>query len=62
MLRERRSRPQRTLALMVDLGIELIAVEDRFAAAKFMEDAGVPLRVIARVIAEPALRRSAPTR
>lgn len=59
MWRERRSRPQRTLAMMVELGIELIAIEGRFAAAAFMEDAGVPLRVIVRVIAEPALRRRA---
>ena len=56
-LRERRSRPQRTMAMVVELAIDLIDTEGRFAAAKFMEDAGVPLRVIARVIAEPENRR-----
>ncbi|TFW17273.1 hypothetical protein [Duganella callida] len=58
-LRARRSRPQQTMAMVVDLGIELINAEGRYVAAKFMEDAGVPLRVIARVIAEPELRRGA---
>ena len=56
---ERRSRPQRTMAMMVNIGIELIASQGRYAAAQFMEDAGVPLKVIARVISEPDLRRSA---
>ncbi|WP_295991504.1 hypothetical protein [Rugamonas sp.] len=54
---ERRSRPQRTMAMMVEIGIELVASQGRYTAAQFLEDAGVPLPVICRVMDEQGRRR-----
>ncbi|KQQ33618.1 hypothetical protein ASF61_11160 [Duganella sp. Leaf126] len=52
------SRPDRSKAIAVEAGLELLKTEGRTAAAAFMEDAGVPLAVIARVLNEPARRRA----
>jgi hypothetical protein len=56
---ERRSRPDRDRAVTVNAGIAMLATQGRLAAARFLEDAGVPLPVIARVLNEPARRRAA---
>lgn len=53
------SRPDRTKAIAVQAGLDLLHTEGRAAAAAFMEDAGVPLSVIARVLNEPDRRRLA---
>jgi len=53
---ERRSRPQRTMALIVDVGIGLIVAQGRHVAAQFMAEAGVPLAVICRVADEQGRR------
>ena len=51
------SRPDRSKAIAVEAGLALLNTEGRAAAAAFMEDAGVPLSVIARVLNEPERRR-----
>ena len=51
------SRPDRSKAIAVEAGLDLLKSEGRAAAAAFMEDAGVPLAVIARVLNEPDRRR-----
>lgn len=51
------SRPDRSKAIAVEAGLDLLKTEGRAAAAAFMEDAGVPLSVIARVLNEPDRRR-----
>jgi len=56
---ERRSRPNRTMATVVNAGVDLLATRGVEAAAAFLEDAKVPLPVIARVLAEPQRRRAA---
>jgi len=56
---ERRSRPNRTMATVVNAGVDLLATRGLEAAAAFLEDAKVPLPVIARVLAEPQRRRAA---
>ncbi|MET0319662.1 MAG: hypothetical protein ABW069_02945 [Duganella sp.] len=53
------SRPDRTRAIAVEAGLALLQSEGRAAAAAFMQDAGVPLSVIARVLNEPDRRRTA---
>lgn len=53
------SRPDRTKAIAVEAGLDLMKTEGRAAAAAFMEDAGVPFSVIARVLNEPGRRRLA---
>jgi hypothetical protein len=59
---ERRTRPDRTKAIAVNAGIALQQTDGREAAALFMEDAGIPLPVIVRVLNEPDKRRSADLR
>jgi hypothetical protein len=59
MMTERRSRPDRVRAVAVNAGIALLETAGREAAATFLEDAGVPLPVIARVLNEPDKRRAA---
>jgi len=56
---ERRSRPNRTMATVVNAGVDLLATRGVEAAAAFLQDAKVPLPVIARVLAEPQRRRAA---
>ncbi len=56
---ERRTRPDRAKAVTVNAGIVLLEKEGREAAAMFLEQAGVPLPVIARVLSEPDKRRAA---
>lgn len=51
------SRPDLSKAIAVEAGLDLLKTEGRAAAAAFMEDAGVPLAVIARVLSEPDRRR-----
>ena len=55
---ERRSRPNRTMATVVNAGLDILATRGVEAAAAFLEDAKVPLPVIARVLAEPERRRA----
>jgi len=55
---ERRSRPDRAKAIAVNAGLALLETAGREAAATFLEDAGVPLPVIARVLSEPDRRRA----
>jgi len=55
---ERRSRPDRAKAVAVNAGIAMAETQGREAAAEFLEDAGVPLAVIARVLSEPDKRRA----
>ncbi|GJI96070.1 hypothetical protein D0T25_01380 [Duganella sp. BJB488] len=55
---ERRSRPDRVKAIAVNAGLALLETAGREAAATFLEDAGVPLPVIARVLSEPDKRRA----
>jgi hypothetical protein len=55
---ERRSRPDRVKAIAVNAGIAMAQKDGREAAATFLEDAGVPLPVIARVLSEPEKRRA----
>ena len=59
---ERRSRPDRNKAIAVNAGIAMQDTEGREAAAIVMEDAGIPLPVIARVLNEPDRRRAADLR
>ena len=56
---ERRTRPDRAKAVTVNAGIAMLETEGREAAALFLEEAGVPLPVIARVLSDPARRRAA---
>jgi hypothetical protein len=56
---ERRSRPDRAKAIAVNAGISMLETDGRLMAATFLEDAGVPLAVIARVLNEPDKRRAA---
>lgn len=51
------SRPDRSKAIAVEAGLDLLKTEGRAAAAAFMQDAGIPLSVIARVLNEPERRR-----
>lgn len=55
---ERRSRPDRAKAVIVNAGIIMAEISGRFAAAAFLERERVPFRVIVRVLAEPKQRRS----
>lgn len=59
---ERRSRPDRTKAVAVNAAIAMAEKDGREIAAVFLEDAGVPLPVIARVLSEPEKRRAADLR
>jgi hypothetical protein len=59
---ERRTRPDRARAIAVNAGIAMLEKDGREAAAVFLEDAGVPLPVIARVLSEPEKRRAADLR
>lgn len=59
---ERRTRPDRTKAIAVNAGIAMQQTDGREAAALFMEDAGIPLPVIVRVLNEPDKRRAADLR
>lgn len=59
---ERRTRPDRTKAIAVNAGIAMQQTDGREAAALFMEDAGIPLPVIVRVLNEPEQRRAADLR
>lgn len=56
---ERRTRPDRAKAVTVNAGIAMLQTEGRAAAAVFLEEAGVPLAVIARVLSDPSQRRAA---
>lgn len=56
--RDSASRPDLTRAIAVEAALALLETEGRAAAAAFMEDAGVPLAVIARVLNEPDKRRT----
>jgi len=62
MMIERRSRPDRVKAIAVNAGLAMVEKQGREAAAIFMEDAGVPLPVIVRVLNEPDKRRAADLR
>ena len=59
MMIERRSRPDRAKAIAVHAGIAMLDTEGRAAAIEFLEDAGVPVAVIERVLNEPDKRRAA---
>jgi hypothetical protein len=59
---ERRTRPDRAKAVAVNAGIAMAEEKGREAAAVFLEEAGVPLPVIARVLSEPDKRRAADLR
>jgi len=43
--------------MLVDLGCEICALHGRYAAARFLSDAGVPLSVICRVLDQQGQRR-----
>ena len=55
---ERRSRPDRARAITVNAGIAMFKSAGHDAAVTFMQDAGVPLPVIARVLSDPERRRA----
>lgn len=55
---ERRTRPDRDKAIAVNAGIAMQQKKGREAAALFLEDAGVPLAVIARVLNDSERRRA----
>lgn len=57
---ERRSRPDRATAHTVMVGLILAEQDGRPAAAAFMDRAGVPFRVIVRVLSEPLDQRRSP--
>ena len=59
-LPERRTRPDRATAHVVKVGLILAEQDGRAAAAAFMDRAGVPFRVIVRVLSDPADRRRHP--
>jgi len=46
------------MATVVNAGLDILATRGVEAAATFLEDAKVPLPVIARVLAEPERRRA----
>jgi len=46
------------MATVVNAGLDILATRGVEAAAAFLEDAKVPLPVIARVLAEPERRRA----
>lgn len=54
---DRKDRPARSMALIVNAGVIMQDHHGRKAAADFLLQSGVPLRVIARVLAEPDRRR-----
>jgi len=54
---ERRTRPDRATAHTVAAGLILAEQDGRPAAAAFIDRAGVPLRIIGRVVSEPAAQR-----
>jgi hypothetical protein len=54
---ERRTRPDRATAHTVAAALILAEQDGRPAAAAFMNRAGVPFRVIVRVLSEPATLR-----
>ncbi|WP_296001476.1 hypothetical protein [Rugamonas sp.] len=56
---ERRSRPNRAMATIVNAALDILATRGLESAAAFLEDAKVPLPVIARVLSEPERRRAA---
>jgi hypothetical protein len=60
MPNERRTRPNEPVAEAVDATVELMPNISRYQAALVMARDGVPVRVIRRVIDEPAKRRSRP--
>lgn len=57
---ERRTRPDRATAHTVAAGLILAEQDGRPAAAAFMNRAGVPFRVIVRVLSEPPHQRRSP--
>ena len=57
---ERRTRPDRATAHLVMVGLMLAEQDGRPAAAAFMNRAGVPFRVIVRVLSEPPDQRRSP--
>ncbi|NRR31828.1 hypothetical protein HSX11_16745 [Oxalobacteraceae bacterium] len=59
---ERRSRPNRAMAVVVNASLDILATRGRASAAEFLADAHVPLPVIARVLSEPERRRRADQR
>jgi hypothetical protein len=56
---ERRSRPNRNMATVVNAGLNLHVTHGREAAELFMADASVPEHVIDRVLSQPDQRRAA---
>lgn len=54
---ERRSRPDRSTAHVVKVGLIIAEQDGHPAAAAFMDDAGVPFRVIVRVLSDPTWQR-----
>ena len=59
-LPERRTRPDCATAHVVKVGLILAEQDGRAAAAAFMDRAGVPFRVIVRVLPDPTDRRRRP--
>jgi hypothetical protein len=57
---DRRTRPDRTKATIVNAGIIMAEQHGRLVAASFLNREGVPFAVIARVLAEPDRRRPPP--
>jgi hypothetical protein len=55
---QRRTRPDRAKATIVNAGIIMAGLDGRAAAAQFLERERVPFRVIVRVLAEPGPRRA----
>lgn len=56
---ERRSRPNRAMATVVNAGLNLHHTHGRETAETFMADASVPDEVIRRVLTQPERRRAA---
>lgn len=54
---ERRTRPDRTMAIIVATGIAMSATDGRRVAAAFLESERVPFRVIVRVLEGTGLLR-----
>ena len=54
---ERRSRPDRTKAADVTVGIIMADVQGRSAAAQFLQNQGVYFNTIVRVLGDPDRRR-----
>lgn len=59
---ERRTRPDRATATIVNAGVIMAGIDGRAAAAAFLFREGVPFGVIVRVLAEHRRRRAAPAR